>query len=127
MKSRVTMPHPFRTLTKKDAGVRILSLCLIIFSALPSAAQEQRRVWVLHSGVHILMAPKDPNFAAVKLRDDLVARGIAATDIVVMDCPYPQASVQNPLPREGLELYWASMDPASKGSHDSYIRLHETL
>jgi hypothetical protein len=107
--------------------MRSFAAILMFLAAAPLGAQEARRVWVLHSGVHILMAPKDKNFAALKLRDDLVARGVSAKDIVVMECPFPQASVQNPVPREGLALFWDSMDPASRGSHDAYVRLHETL
>src|SRR5262245_48395044 len=48
-----------------------------------------RRVYVLHSGVHTILAHPNKNVFAETMRDMLKKRGIAEQDIVVLENPYP--------------------------------------
>jgi pimeloyl-ACP methyl ester carboxylesterase len=85
-----------------------------------------RRVYVLHSGVHVAFNPSK-NRAAETLRRRLLDRGVPDRDLVVLDNPFPTASWANILPRESLVCYLESMDPNSAVAHDAYRRLHAAL
>ncbi len=100
---------------------------LLFLSASLASAQEPRRIYLLHSGVHILPAPPDKNFGARLLFERLRERGIAERDLIVMDCPFPQASDLDPLPKEGISMFLDSMNLDSKAALDGYVRLHQTL
>src|SRR6266849_3479115 len=60
--------------------------------------EAKRRVYVLHSGVHTILADPRKNIAAEKLREGLQKRGVAAKDIVVLDNPYPTATLRKMFP-----------------------------
>jgi hypothetical protein len=96
-------------------------------SAQSDAAPAKRRVFVLHSGMHILLAPKDKNQAVITLKRLLPDYGIEERDIVGLDCPFPTASWINPFPREGLLLYLGSSDPAGQVCQEAYLRLDRAL
>lgn len=87
----------------------------------------RRRVYVLHSGVHTILADPWKNIAADTLADGLLKRGVDARDIVVLDNPYPTASWRNMFPRECLTMFAASAMPASKVAQEAYLRLHKAL
>jgi hypothetical protein len=108
----------------------MLSIALLLLLAANLHAQTpepKRRVFVVHSGMHIILAPADKNHAARTLKEMLPARGIADRDVVALECPYPTASWQNVVPRDGLMLYLESTDPASRSAHLAYERLHRAL
>jgi hypothetical protein len=90
-------------------------------------AREKRRVYVLHSGMHIVLAPRDKDFAARTMKQLLQERGIPKRDIVALDSPFPTASWSDPVPRDGLLIYLGSADPSSRASADAYVRLHKAL
>jgi hypothetical protein len=90
-------------------------------------APAKRRVFVLHSGMHIILAPKDKNHAARTLKQLLKARGVPEADLVALESPFPTATWSDMVPREGLLLYLDSADPASRRSQDAYVRLHQAL
>jgi hypothetical protein len=89
--------------------------------------EAPRRVYALHSGVHILLAPPDKNFAALVLRDELQRRGVPMRDIVVLECPFPDANWKNMFPREGLTMFLDSMSPGSRVAHDAYRRIDKAF
>ena len=91
------------------------------------APAKKRRVFVLHAGMHVILAPDDKNHAPRKLKATLIERGIDARDIVALESPFPTATLSNMIPREGLMIYIGSVDPASRVSHDAYIRMHKAL
>ena len=95
----------------------------IIFATIGGADPAPRRVYALHSGVHILLAHPDKNHAAQVLRDELRRRDVPARDIVVLDCPFPEASWKSMVPREGVNMFLDSMAPESKVSQDAYRRM----
>jgi len=110
--------------------MRPFTITLLLFLAANLNAQTpeaKRRVFVVHSGMHIVFAPADKNHAARTLKEILPARGIADRDVIALDCPYPTASWQNVVPRDGLMLYLDSADPAARSSHFAYERLHHAL
>lgn len=88
--------------------------------------QPSRRVFVLHSGVHVAFNPSK-NRAAETLRIKLLERGVPDRDIVVLDNPFPTASWTNILPRESIVCYLESTDPDSAVAHAAYRRLHAAL
>jgi hypothetical protein len=107
-------------------------LWVILFVLLASNLHAQppetkRRVFVVHSGMHIVFAPADKNHAARTLTEILPQRGIAERDVVALDCPYPTASWQNMVPRDGLMLYLDSANPAAHSAQQAYERLHQAL
>lgn len=104
--------------------------CLFLAVVLPSTqadAQTKRRVFVLHSGMHVILAPADKDHAARTLTELLGKRGIAQRDLVPIDSPFPTASSKDPIPKQGLLLYLDSADPKSKASQDAYLRMHKAL
>jgi pimeloyl-ACP methyl ester carboxylesterase len=103
----------------------IIVALLIVCST--ASAQTKRRVFVLHSGMHIILAPEDKNHAAKALKKLLKERGIAERNLVALDSPYPTASWDDMVPKGGLMLYLESADPASRTSQDAYVRLHKAL
>lgn len=107
--------------------MRLLITLMIVVAFVQPVCAQGRRVFVLHSGMHILLAPKDKNQAVRVLRQQLLERGIAEADIVGLDCPFPTASWSDVVPREGLLLYLDSADPASRRAQEAYVRLHKTL
>ncbi|MBI1831800.1 MAG: hypothetical protein HYR84_10155 [Planctomycetes bacterium] len=105
----------------------ILLLGIILITAAPADAQTKRRVFVLHSGMHVVLAPKDKDHAARTLKEILQNRGIAARDLVALDSPFPTASWEEMVPKQGLVIYFESTDPKSRISQDAYLRLHKAL
>ena len=109
--------------------IRWLSLFLLLAVSTQAAFAQpaKRRVYVLHSGMHIILAPNEKNQAARVLREELLKRGVADADLVALDSPFPMATFSDPVPREGLLIYLGSADPASRPSQDAYLRLHKVL
>lgn len=109
--------------------MRWFSFVLLVLAANVHAqsSEPKRRVFVLHSGMHIILAPADKNHAARTLKEILAHRGIADRDVVALECPYPTASWQNVVPRDGLILYLESTDPASRSAQLAYERLDKVL
>jgi hypothetical protein len=100
----------------------------ILFASSPFAeGQTRRRVYVLHSGMHIILAPKDKNHAARTLKEVLSKRGIAERDLVALESPFPTATWSEMIPKEGLVLYLESADPKSASAQAAYVRLHKAL
>jgi len=93
----------------------------------PPAKQDRRRVYVMHSGVHTILANPNKNIAADSLKDGLLQRGIPAKDIVVLDNPYPTATWRNMFPPECLTMFAESSLPESRVAQDAYLRLHKAL
>ena len=104
-----------------------LSLVILLQAATSAEAQTKRRVFVLHSGMHIILAPEDKNHAARTLKEILSKRGIAERDLVALESPYPTATWSDVIPKDGLIIYLESADPASRSSQDAYVRLHQAL
>ena len=100
---------------------------LLALAPFGHADSAPRRIYALHSGVHILLAHPNKNHAALMLRDELKRRGVPERDIVVLDCPFPDASWRNVFPREGLTMFLDSMAPASKVVHDAYRRMDKAF
>jgi hypothetical protein len=108
--------------------MRCLSVLLLLILAMNVQAQApKRRVFVVHSGMHIIFAPADKNEAARTLKAILPKCGIADRDVVMLDCPFPTATWQNMVPRDGLLMYLESADPASRSAQAAYQRLHAAL
>ncbi|GEM_PF-7057978 len=101
--------------------------CLLSAAPVGRADPPPRRVYALHSGVHILLAHPNKNHAALTLRDELKRRGVAGRDIIVLDCPFPDASWKNMVPREGLTMFLDSMTSSSKVAEDAYRRMDQTF
>ena len=80
-------------------------------------------MFVLHSGMHIILAPTDKNHAARTMKKVLLQRGIPERDLIRMESPYPTATWSNMIPRDGLIIYLGSADPASKQSQEAYERM----
>src|SRR5260370_1776059 len=95
--------------------------------AQPKTPPANRRVFVLHSGMHIILAPKDKNHAARTMKELLSRRGISERDLVALDCPYPTATFKEMVPKDGLAIYLEATDPKSRSSEDAYVRLHKAL
>jgi hypothetical protein len=108
-------------------GFTILLGTCAITEAQPKTPAAKRRVFVLHSGMHIILAPKDKNHAARTMKELLSQRGISEQDLVALDCPYPTATFKEMVPKDGLVIYLESTDPKSRSSQDSYVRLHKAL
>jgi hypothetical protein len=111
-----------------------IALGFAIFPAICPLAEAQtkmpaakRRVFVLHSGMHIILAPKDKNEAATTMKEMLSQRGIRARDVVALDSPFPTATFKEMVPKAGLVIYLESTDPKSRSSQDAYVRLHKAL
>lgn len=90
-------------------------------------AQVKRRVFVLHSGMHIILAPPDRDQSSKTLKQLLGKRGIAERDFVMIANPFPAASLKEMIPRQGLITYLECAEPASRSSHDAYVRLDTAL
>src|SRR5262245_19063414 len=86
---------------------------------------QPRRVFALHSGVHIAFSHPWKNHAAEVLRDQLIRRKVPARDIVVLDCPFPTATWQSMVPRDGLIMFLEAMDPKSRFTQDLYTQMHK--
>jgi hypothetical protein len=91
------------------------------------ADKSRRRVYVLHSGLHTILSDPVKNIAAETLREGLRKRGVADKDLVVLDNPFPNASWMSFLPLESVAMFFDSMDPSSKMSHASYVRMQKAL
>jgi hypothetical protein len=89
--------------------------------------KDRRRVFIMHSGVHTILANPNKNIAAASLKEGLLQRGISAKDIVVLDNPYPTATWRNMFPVECLTMFAESSMPESKVSQEAYVRLHKAL
>ena len=88
----------------------IVIACTILLSAPPCAdAQAKRRVFVLHSGMHVILAPADKDHAARTLKELLGKRGIAARDLVALDSPFPTATNKDWVPKAGLVILLESV------------------
>jgi pimeloyl-ACP methyl ester carboxylesterase len=86
-----------------------------------------RRVYVLHSGVHVILSKAGKNGAAERLRQQLLRRGIAERDVIVLENPFPAASWSDVLPRESILMFLESANPASAMAHAAYVRLDRAL
>jgi hypothetical protein len=98
--------------------------------AAPSQAKstdKARRVYLLHSGLHTILSDPAKNIAAETLRDGLLKRGVADKDVIVLENPFPYASWRSLLPFESIAMFFDSIEPGSKMSHDSYVRMHKAL
>lgn len=104
-----------------------IAIGLLMACATIADAQEKRRVFVLHSGMHMILAPKDKDHAARTMHDILRKRGIPERDLIALPSPFPTATAKEMLPKEGLDIYLKSTDPKSQVSHDAYVRLHKAL
>jgi hypothetical protein len=89
--------------------------------------KKDRRVYVMHSGVHTILANPNKNIAASSLKEGLLQRGVAARDIVVLENPYPTATWRNMFPVECLTMFAESAMPESRVAQDGYLRLHKAL
>ena len=107
--------------------VSVALIGLILLAPIGSADSAPRRVYALHSGVHILLAHPNKNHAAEELHYQLRQRGVPARDIVVLDCPFPEATWKNMFPREGLVMFLDSMAPKSRVAHDAYRRMDKAF
>jgi hypothetical protein len=92
-----------------------------------ASAPSPRRVYILHSGLNTILSERGKNSAAERLKEGLSKRGIAERDLVVLDNPFPSASWTKLVPLESLAMFFDSIDPASKMSHDAYVRMHKAL
>lgn len=108
-------------------GFTILLGSCAFTEAQPTTPAAKRRVFVLHSGMHIILAPKDKNHAARTMKELLSQRGISERDLVALDCPFPTATFKEMMPKDGLVIYLESTDPKSRSSQDAYVRLHKAL
>ncbi len=110
-------------------GMRDFVIVLVVAAGIAPLvdAQEKRRVYVLHSGMHVILAPADKNHAARTMKAQFAKRGIAERDLVYMESPFPTATFKNAIPKAGLVIYLESADPASRSAHDGYLRMHKAL
>jgi hypothetical protein len=94
----------------------------------PAAADEApRRVYVLHPGIRLVVSRYGKNAHAEQLRQELLQRGIADRDIVVLENPYPAASVQDVFARESATMFLESARPASETAQQGYGRFDRVL
>lgn len=108
--------------------VGILALgCIFGGTNVHGADALPRRVYVLHSGMHTILSDPWKNIFADTLRIELLRRGVADKDIVVLDNPYPTASVTNMFPWGAITLFVGSTVPASPVAQENYLRLHQVL
>ena len=82
----------------------VLGVCAFT-EAQTKAPAAKRRVFVLHSGMHVILAPKDKNHAARTLKEVLSQRGILERDLVALDSPFPTATFKEMVPKDGLVIY----------------------
>jgi pimeloyl-ACP methyl ester carboxylesterase len=92
-----------------------------------AAVKPPRRVYVLHSGLHTILSDPVKNIAAQKIREGLHKRGVADKDLVVLDNPFPTASWKSLFPFQGFTMFFDSIEPSSRVSHEAYRRLHKAL
>lgn len=92
-----------------------------------SGETNRRRIYVLHSGVHTILADPWKNIAADTLREGLIKRGVDDRNIVALDNPYPTATWRNMFPKECLTMFAASAMPTSRTAQEAYLRLHRSL
>jgi len=90
-------------------------------------AKARRRVYVLHSGIHTILAHPNKNIFAENMRDSLLKRGVADRDIVVLPTPYPTAKWFNMFPRQCLTWFMDSADPDSWVAQAAYLRMDQFL
>jgi hypothetical protein len=108
----------------------LAALCVGVFVAPANAGETKRakrRVFVLHSGIHTIIANPAVNISAERLNEGLQKRGIDARDIVVLSNPFPKATWSNMFPREAVEMYLESLAPGSKVSQEAYLRMDRAL
>lgn len=105
----------------------LLCLLILIGSASNACGQDRRRVYVLHSGVHLVISNPNKNAAAEQLRLGLAERGVAERDLIVLESPFPKASWKQLFPREALRIFLDSTDPASDVAQQAYLRLDRVL
>ena len=113
---------------------RYFTIVLLLLAGATQSARAQtetapakRRVFVLHSGMHIILAQSEKNHAARTMKKMLSERGIPERDLIQMESPFPMATFKDMFPRDGLIIYLGSADPASKQSQEAYERLHMML
>lgn len=111
----------------RNAAIAGVLALYVAGPALAGGDRPPRRVYVLHSGVHILFAHPDKNHAALVLRDELKRRAVPERDIVVLDCPYPEASWKKPVPWDGVVQFLDSVSTRSKVAQDAYRCMHQAL
>src|SRR5436309_8898512 len=69
------------------------------------APPAKRRVYVLHSGVHTILANPEKNTAAIQIGLGLLKRGVSPRDVVWLENPFPHAEKWNPFPPQCAMLF----------------------
>lgn len=105
----------------------LLGVLVLAVTASHATAQMPRRVYVLHSGVHLVISDPDKNAPAELLRSGLAERGVPKRDLIVLESPFPKASWKHPFPREAVRIFLDSTDPDSKVAQQAYLRLDLAL
>lgn len=90
-------------------------------------AKSARRVYVLHSGLHTVWSDPVKNIAAETLKSGLHKRGVESKDLVVLENPFPNASWRSMLPVSSISMFFDSIEPSSRMSQESYLRMHKAL
>ncbi|MFO0964958.1 MAG: hypothetical protein U0793_05120 [Gemmataceae bacterium] len=102
-------------------------LALVILPLGAGEPRPKRRVFVLHSGIHTILANPSINIGAERLAEGLKRRGVRGEDVVVLSNPFPKASWKSMFPREAVVMYFDSLTPTSKVAQDAYIRMDRAL
>src|SRR5438128_9033679 len=87
----------------------------------------KRRVYVLHSGVHTILANPDKNIAAIQIGLGLMKRGVSARDVVWLENPFPHAEKWNPFPPKCAMLFGDYCKPTSRPCTETYLHMHYAL
>jgi len=98
-----------------------------ISSPFDKRGEKPRRLYVLHSGIHTIVANPSVNISAERLEKGLRDRGVAPQDIVAMTNPFPKATWKSMFPKEAIEMFLDSLTPTSKITTDAYRRMHAAL
>lgn len=98
-----------------------------VAQAVPEAKEKPRRVYLLHSGLHTILSDPIKNIAAETIKQGLRKRGVEERDLVVLENPFPSASWRRLVPFESLTMFFDSIEPNSKVSHEAYLRMHKAL
>ena len=113
--------------------LRRLTFMLLILGGMLSPVRAddppaaKRRVYVLHSGIHTILANPEKNIAALSLREGLLERGISEKNIVVLENPFPTATWKSMFPVDCFKMFAECAFPESKVSQEAYLRMHKAL
>jgi pimeloyl-ACP methyl ester carboxylesterase len=107
----------------------LLLVCLLCLGAQPADQKPvaKRRVFVLHGGLHTILANPKKNATALRLAECLADRGVPRRDIIVLDNPFPTASWKDLFPREAFTMFFESLSPTSTFSQEAYLRMDRAL